>query len=179
MKIAVLAPSPVPYTIGGVEHTSFGLYNAINNLTRHEAELIKVPSRERSFWELVDNYHHFYNLDLDHFDMVITMKYPCWMLQHRNLICWTFHCLRGLYDTYHLTGLPLDVVRGNKHIDIVLDYIDNHPLPETLAPFFQQLALLRANMKDVPEEYFSFPGPFIRKIIRYMDFYAFSRNRVK
>lgn len=69
MKIAVVGPSPVPYVYGGAEGLTWKLTEAINRLTSHQAELIKLPSRENYFWDLVDSHHQIYNLDLSHFDL--------------------------------------------------------------------------------------------------------------
>ena len=55
MKIAIIAPSPVPFTIGGAENLWWGLLNWINQNTNHQAELIKIPSPERNFRELVSS----------------------------------------------------------------------------------------------------------------------------
>ena len=74
MKIAIVAPSPVPFTIGGAESLWWGLLNWINQNTNHQAELIKIPSPERSFRELVNSYQNFSKLDLTHFDIVISGK---------------------------------------------------------------------------------------------------------
>ncbi len=49
MKVAIVAPSSVPFTIGGAENLWLGLLRYINKETRHDAELIKMPSPERTF----------------------------------------------------------------------------------------------------------------------------------
>jgi len=165
MKIAIVGPSPVPFTVGGVENLLWGLNNWINENTAHNAELIKLPSKENSFWDLIDSYQVFSKLDLSHFDMVITGKYPAWMVKHDNHVCYMIHRLRGLYDTYHFTGLGTEVSRKHKKINEILDVIDKNgtPLDEILGLIYQ---LKEAN---VPDEYYAFPGPFIRKIIHYLD----------
>ena len=117
MKIAIVGPSPVPFTVGGVENLLWGLNNWINENTAHNAELIKLPSKENSFWDLIDSYQVFSKLDLSHFDMVITGKYPAWMVKHDNHVCYMIHRLRGLYDTYHFTGLGTEVSRKHKKIN--------------------------------------------------------------
>ena len=179
MKIAVVGPSPVPFTIGGAENLMWGLCNAINQKTSHQAELIKLPSKEFDFWSLIENYYTFYNLDLKHFDLVISTKYPSWMVQHRNSICYMVHTLRGLYDTYHFMKIPEKVSRGNKKIDKIIDYMDSNPLPLSLDSFFSMLFELKNDCSDVPMEYFAFPAAFIRKIVRYMDHFGLSQNGVK
>lgn len=178
MKIAIVGPSPVPYTIGGAENLMWGFCDAINQYTPHQAELIKLPSPENNFWNLIQSYYDFYQLDLSYFDLVICTKYPSWMVKHNNCICYMVHTLRGLYDTYHLMNMPEHVKKGNKRIDELLHYMENNQEYEKLDQFFKMLFELK-NQNDVPKEYFAFPGPFIRKIIHYLDQVALSRPTVK
>jgi len=178
MKIALLGPSPVPYTIGGVENLMWGLYETINNKTSHQAELIKLPSRENDFWNLIDSYYSFYKLDLSHFDKIICLKYPTWMIKHDNCIYYVAHRLRGLYDTYNIFNLSLEVKKGNNYIDNILNYMDENPYPSSLDEYFDMLFSLKNYLSEIPKEYFIFPGPFIRLIIHYMDNYGMSiRNK--
>ncbi|UQZ91444.1 glycosyltransferase (plasmid) [Deltaproteobacteria bacterium Smac51] len=179
MKIAVLAPSPVPFVIGGVENMAWSLCDTINKKTDHIAELVKVVSKESGFWELIDSYQRFDQLDLDHFDLVITMKYPGWMINHDNVLCYTCHCLRGLYDTYNADALPLKPKPGNPYIDRVLKYIRGNPQPASLNRFFSLMELIKVHQDDIPSEYFNFPGPFIRELVHFMDQAALSRPGVK
>lgn len=178
MKIAIVAPSPIPFTIGGAENLVWGLCEQINRLSGHQAELIKIPIRELSFWDLIDSYYKFYSLDLSHFDLVITSKYPAWMLRHENSICYMMHTLRGLYDTYHLTGLPEEVERGPQAVNEVLDHMEYNPHPLTLDFFFALLFRMRGD-RSIPGSYFDFPGPLIRKIIHYLDTWGLSQRGVK
>ena len=106
MKIAILAPSSVPYERGGAENLFETLQAWINEHTPHDCELLKLLSRERGFFDLLRTYQDFMGLDLSHFDMVIATKYPSWMVQHDNLVVYMLHPLRGLYDTYHFTKFP-------------------------------------------------------------------------
>ena len=68
MKIAVVAPGSVPYTIGGAEKLWWGLVDHINKLSDYQAELVKLPSPERTFPELMNSYRGFSELDLSAFD---------------------------------------------------------------------------------------------------------------
>ena len=95
-----MAPSAVPFAPGGAETLWWGLTNYVNRHTAHAMELIKLPSPERNFWEIVASYRQFSLLKLDHFDMVISTKYPAWMVAHGNHVVYLQHTLRGLYDTY-------------------------------------------------------------------------------
>lgn len=178
MRIAVVAPSPVPFTIGGAENMMWGLCDGINRYTEHQCELIKLPVKEFSFWDLVDSYYAFYRLDLSHFDLIITSKYPSWMVKHDNSICYMMHTLRGLYDTYHLMGQPMDVSAGCVPVDELLDFMNRNSSYETLDEFFSLLYALK-NQEQIPQDYFAFPGALIRRIIHYMDSCALRQRGVK
>lgn len=175
MKIAVVGPSPVPFVYGGAEKHIFDLVAKINSNTNHQCEIIKVPVDEFSFWALIESYHKFYTLDLSQFDMVITCKYPAWMVQHPNSVCWLLHTLRGLYDTYHMMGLPYEVDRDNEEINKVIDYMKENPEPENLDEYFEMLLALKD--KDIDQKYFAFPGPMIRLVLHYMDHFALSKQQ--
>jgi len=165
VKIAIVAPSPIPFTVGGAEKLWWGILEYINKHTTYHCELIKIPTKEDNFWNLIDSYYKFYSLDLSHFDMIISTKYPVWMVQHHNHHLYMFHCLRGLYDTYHFTGLSEKVETDNKKILKLLKLIDNN---EELSLVFNELFKLK-NDNSIPQELFIFPGPLIRKIVHYFD----------
>jgi len=139
VNIAIVGPSPVPYTRGGIENFLAALFRTINDHTSHNAELIKIPIREQTVMQVIHAYWKFANLDLNHFDLVITSKYPAWMVRHKNHVLYLGHTLRGLYDTY-----PGDVQKEKlwKH------------------------------------SFFQFPGPWIRKIVHWLDSRAFSNERI-
>lgn len=167
MKIAIVAPSPVPFRIGGIENLVWSVCDYINKKTKHSADLIKLPSRELDFWSLIDTYKSFYDLDLSHFDAVITSKYPCWMIRHDNVVTYMAHCLRGLYDCYFMMGLPEEVDRNNPFVNQVVDYMEANPNPASLDDFFTMVYDLK--YRPVPDSYYIFPGPFIRLLVHYMD----------
>lgn len=177
MKIAIIGPSPVPFTVGGIENLLWGLCNSINQNTKHQVELIKLPSREQDFWSLMDTYQSFYQLDLSYFDMVISTKYPAWMVRHQNHVCYMCHRLRGLYDTYHFMGLPEDLITPPKEIESLLNYMEQNSETDDLNPFFAKLYALKEE-KSL-QEYFSFPGVFARKIVHFLDDNALSQKNIK
>ena len=178
MKIAIVAPSPVPFTIGGLEGLATGLGYSINKYSEHQCELIKLPSRERTFWNLIDSYHHFYNLDLSHFDLVISLKYPAWMVRHDNHICYMAHKLRGLYDTYAgNTNLDHDV-DDNTVKEILYIVNESGYSDDNLIKLFGLLDDLKTVDERRINNFLTFPGPFIRKIIHFMDNVALSKNKI-
>jgi glycosyltransferase involved in cell wall biosynthesis len=182
MRIAIVAPSPVPFTIGGAEKLWWGLQNYINNYTTHQCELLKVPTRENNFWDLIESYYQFYKLDLSYFDMVISTKYPAWMVKHQNHTVYLQHHLRGLFDTYHFCNEPASVPQ-NLRINLVSDIlkiIDTDDLSEkNIKKLFEKLNQLKIDQQNYDSETFKFPGPFIRTIIHFFDEYALASNRIR
>ena len=176
MRIAIAGPSPVPFSAGGIEALMSGLYQTLTQNTEHQTELIKLPSPEGSFWDVIESYYRFYKLDLGHFDVVIAVKYPAWMTEHPNMIIYMAHCLRGLYDTYHLSGLPEETPGGDPYVDDLLEYMDCYPRPADLDAFFGLVFRLKEHSGEIDPTHFSFPGPLIRKIVRYMDRYAMEKH---
>ncbi len=166
MKIGIIAPSPIPFEMGGAEKLWLGLQTHINSLTPHPCELIKIATRERSFWELIDSYYRFYQTDLSHFDLVISGKYPAWMLQHPNHHIYMLHCLRGLYDTYHLMRMPREVSSTHSKIQGLVKSLEDErtEIPEA----FDRIFSLRDD-SSIPASVLNFPGPLIRKIVQFMD----------
>ncbi len=176
MKIGIVAPSPVPFTIGGAEKFARGLAEYLNQETSHQAELIKLPSRELNFWDLIDSYRAFSRLDVSHFDMVISSKYPAWMAAHPRHIVYMLHRLRGLYDTY--PPLPPRYDGENAEARTLCAFLRRETRgPEAIEECFERLAALRA-VEGIPAETFAFPGPLIREIVHYLDDCAIAPERV-
>ncbi|MBR9829045.1 MAG: glycosyltransferase family 4 protein [Oceanospirillales bacterium] len=169
MKIALIAPSPVPFTIGGAEKLWWGMLEHINQHTGHEAELIKIPSPERNFGELIRSYEAFSQMDLSHFDRVISTKYPAWMVDHPEHYCYLQHKLRGLYDTYHFCGQP-EKLKPKKYpaayqplIRLLLQPPQRQQLPE----LFAQLKVLEQHANH--DRFCAFPGPLTRAVVHHLD----------
>jgi hypothetical protein len=151
MKIAVVGPSPVPYAYGGAEGLLWKLVESINDLTQNQAELIKIPVKERSFWELIDSYYRFFNMDLSHFDLIISTKYPSWMVSHDNHIVYMVHHLRGLFDTYHFFNEPIAVSPDLRVglVDEIMMLTENAAAShETVKTVFQKLFQLKEERPD-------------------------------
>jgi glycosyltransferase involved in cell wall biosynthesis len=168
MNIGIVAPSPVPFCIGGAEKLWSGLFGYINQQTTHKAELIKLPSREHSFWDLIDTYHNFSKLDLSQFDVLISGKYPGWMARHTHHVCYMLHRLRGLYDTYDFTSLPTECDTSNPNVKALVDFMHLHQgVPARLEEFFDRVNRLRT--ADGASDTFLFPGPLIRQVVHFLD----------
>ncbi|OIB03078.1 hypothetical protein AK95_05560 [Paenibacillus sp. LC231] len=181
MNIAIVSPSPKPFAVGGIEKLMLGLYYNIDKITNHKVELFKIPTEENSFWSLINSYRTFYNLNLDHFDMVITFKYPAWMVRHHNQVVYMAHHLRGLFDTYHFMNLPAKMNKTKFDlINEIIDYTNNaQNLGNDLDGFFVRLDKLFDQQHMFPDSLFSFPGPFIKLIIHFLDEWALHPSRIK
>jgi glycosyltransferase involved in cell wall biosynthesis len=177
LKIAIVAPSPVPFVMGGAENIYAGLFRALNAHGSHQGELIKLPTRELGFWSLIDSYYAFAALDLDHFDAVISLKYPAWMVSHRRHIVYMQHKLRGFYDTWNQDGrhasLPAPEVMAHPAVAAVWAFMaraEHQALPRTEALLHARLLLDRLRAApDVPQAACAFPGPLIRRIVHFLD----------
>jgi glycosyltransferase involved in cell wall biosynthesis len=168
VKVAVVAPSPVPFTRGGAERALWGIQAAINDLTHHEAEMIKVPVAERNLPEVLAGYELFAGLDLSHFDRIITTKYPAWMVDHPHKTVLMMHTLRGVYDTYWMHHQPLEVPDPSDHVVAMLHLMRQATHRGALDEFFERWHnALAALGPDHPD--FAFPGPFARRAIRWLD----------
>lgn len=182
MKVALIAPSGVPFAVGGAEKLWWGLTTYVNRHTAHAMELIKLPSPERDFWEVVDSYQRFSALNLDHFDLVISTKYPAWMVAHGNHIVYLQHTLRGLYDTYppHLPLAPAKIPGVLQPLWRLLHEtrLEREALPE----IFERLDALRSSRAigdDDKEKLTAFPGPFARGVVHALDRIGLSRVAIR
>jgi len=59
MRIAIVAPSPNPFLVGGAEGLWWGMLDYLNRETDHVADLIKIPVKETSLADLVAGYEAF------------------------------------------------------------------------------------------------------------------------
>lgn len=179
MKIALLAPSPVPFVIGGAENLWTGWISALNAQTGVEADLIKFPSPERNFWEIVDSYRRFAGLDLSHFDRIITAKYPAWMVDHPDHHVFMLHKLRGLYDTWP-ADMPTQVAGNVPAVHSLLKILAaargaRSALPE----IFGALDTVRAQVQELPPALFALPGGLIRSVVHTLDDIGLARSAIR
>ncbi len=182
MKIAIVAPTPVPFMSGGAEALYSRIHEAIGKYTPHQSELIKLPVKEGSFWEVIDSYHTFYTLDLEGFDLVISTKYPSWMISHQNHIVYMVHHLRGLFDTYHFFNkqvkTPGSLITGRVE-EIITIIREKNPRKGDVDLFFSLIYGLKGSEREFSPDLFEFPGPFIYEIIHFLDGYALAPDKIR
>jgi glycosyltransferase involved in cell wall biosynthesis len=184
MNVVIVAPCHVPLAIGGAEKLWWGLLAHLNRETTHQADIIKLPAPEDSFWEVVDSYRQFSELDVRHYDAIITGKYPAWMTDHPCQICYMLHPLRGLYDTYP-PGWPERYEADHPDLRGLLALLrSGADSREALAECFDRLDVLRraggrGTGSSPPEETFAFPGPLIREVVHFFDRVAFRPGAIR
>lgn len=176
MKVAIVAPSPVPFTRGGAERVWSGLHAALLD-AGHDTEVIKLPVRETTLAEVAAGYRAFAALDLDHFDLVISSKYPAWICPHRHHVLWLFHPLRGLYDTYHLFGRPMAPGRVAPATAQLLDAVGRpsrrNDVVAVLDRVDEAVAALGTDHPDL-----ALPGPVSRLVVHWLDRVALDPSEV-
>ncbi|GAA5172971.1 glycosyltransferase family 4 protein [Modicisalibacter zincidurans] len=200
MKIALVAPSGVPFAVGGAEKLWWGLQHHVNQLSDHQLELIKLPSAERNFPELIASYRRFAELDLSHFDRVISTKYPAWMVEHPDHHLYLQHTLRGLYDTYpwpqraeHAPFEPqawpgekgrqaIRLLRHHPRLKRLKHLLEATPERAQLPELFGIVHAL-LNGSGLPEAardgLFAFPGPLTRAIVHHLDAIALAPRAIR
>ncbi len=173
LRIAVVAPAAVPYTRGGYERLWTGVVNHFNEHTDHRAELIKLPFPEGTLHEVVDGYRRFSELDVGGFDLVLTGKYPGWMIRHPRHVIYLAHPLRGLYDTYPAEWVHCSDPRAESarlSLEGVPDSADTDSVLGIYSSLVDELG------SDHPD--FSYPGPLGRAVVHALDRIGMSPHRV-
>lgn len=170
MKIGIAAPCPQPFVIGGAEKLWWGLAQYINASTSHQADIIKLPVAEDDFWSLVDAYERFARLHLTGFDVVISGKYPAWMVQHPQHVVYMLHPARGLYEGYSGDSLEQARPRLDREVTRFIDWLQPlAPSRTHLDAVFDRLAALRASDRERGGSLLQWPGPVTRAVVRWLD----------
>ncbi len=161
MIIGIIAPRPVdPTIVGGAERLWRTLEQRLIE-RGHQVELVTLPTPEANLAELLDSYEQFVELDVSRFDVVITGKYPAWMIDHPRHLVYLLHPLRGLYDTY-----PAEL---SADVDPALE----HALGAA-ATARGVLEMARTQLAANPG-LGQFPGPFARAVVHRLDHLAFEQ----
>lgn len=175
MRIAVVAPTHVPAAVGGAERLVEGIIHQLNSTSDHSAELVTFPVVEDNLIDLMEAYQRFSDLDLSEFDLVISSKYPAWMVNHPNHVVYMMHPLRGLYDTYHLFGLPKELGLLPQPLrDLEKELHGNPSYPDAIFAHFNKA--VEQLGRDHPA--FAFPGPLAWQLVHALDAIALHPRRM-
>ncbi len=178
MKIAIVAPCPVPYVVGGAEKLWWGLAAHFNEHTSHQAEIIKLPSPEADLASLLRSYERFAALDLGGFDLIISGKYPAWMVGHGRHVCYMLHRLRGLYDCYQGAAEFARPLAAHPGVASLRQFISRYRGSRAaLTEFFGRWNELMAAGEN-PRGMLDFPGPLAREVVHWLDEIALSPDAI-
>lgn len=177
----IVAPSPVPLRLGGAERHWDAMRRSLE-AKGVATDLVKIPVREHTLVDLLEGYEAFACLDLSHADLVISGKYPAWMVQHPNHVVWMLHPLRGLYDTYNAAAHEADDPPVGPHVEPILDALDagtGSTTPLSLIDRVREAADHLGPTATSPGGVLGFPGPLARRVVHFLDRWALDRRRVR
>ncbi len=139
-KRVAICFSSVPYIRGGAEHCVESLCRQMRERD-YEVEIVSIPFQWDPKPELVKNMVMWRLLNLDRIagkgiDLVITTKFPSYMIKHPNKVTWMFHQHRAVYDLY---GTPFSDFNAANPEDVrireqIID-ADNRTIPESKSVF--------------------------------------------
>ncbi len=170
MKVGLIHPTPPSGGAGGAERLWQALASRLEE-RGHETELVGLAFPEASLAEVLDGYERFAGLDASRFDVVVTGKYPGWMVEHDRHVVYMLHPLRGLYETYPRARGELGDTEQGRQILQALHQGDD--VAAVIASARDQLAILG---EDHPLT--QFPGPLARWVVRHLDGLALAPNRI-
>ena len=177
MKIAILAPVPVPYERGAAERLWWALARHLNEETRHQAEFVKLPCAAHDAREIVRAYQAFSELDLAGFDAVISGQHAAWMARHSRHVCWFIGPLQGLHPDLDAAA-RMPEVAGHAGLAALVAYLGRYRGSPSAAPeFFARWSELAAP-GNAPERAFDVRGPLAGAAIRWLDEIALGAGRI-
>lgn len=177
----IVAPSPVPLRLGGAERHWDAMRRSLEE-AGVATDLVKLPVREHTLVDLLEGYEAFLCMDLSHADLVITGKYPAWMVQHANHVVWMLHPLRGLYDTYNAAAHEADDPTVGSHLEAIGDALDagiGFTTPLSLIDKVRDAAEHLGPVASKPGGALALPGPLARRVVRFLDRWALDQRRVR
>lgn len=177
----IVAPSPVPLRLGGAERHWDAMCRALQD-AGVETDVVKVPVREHTLVDLLEGYEAFACMDLSHADLVVSGKYPAWMVQHPNHVVWMLHPLRGLYDTYNPAAHEAADPPVGPHVEAILDALEagiGSTTPLSLIDKVRDAAYHLGPSASRPGGVLALPGPLARLVVHFLDRWALDRRRVR
>lgn len=99
LRIAVISARPASGELGGAERFYDALVGALRG-AGHSVSELPVVTDEATFENIKRSYVQAYDLDVSHFDMVISTKAPTWLVRHPRHVCYLVHTIRVFYDMF-------------------------------------------------------------------------------
>lgn len=109
IRNVLICTTQVPFTTGGAEYHVDGLQHALTE-AGYCAEIVRLPFKWYPPEEIMRGALAWRLLDLTEangktIDLVIAMKFPCYLVAHPNKVLWIMHQHRAAYN---LWGTPFD-----------------------------------------------------------------------
>jgi glycosyltransferase involved in cell wall biosynthesis len=98
LKILVLS-NRVPFVWGGAEELSFHLVRRLKE-AGHQAEEMRLPFSWNPAERLIEEMVIARSVRLTNVDRVIALKFPSYLVPHRNQVIWLLHQFRQAYDLF-------------------------------------------------------------------------------
>ena len=129
MKIAIINPSDELHlgVKGGNQYIAEALAKYINKYTNHKAINIHTPMNHHPNISLIKSYLSHRMIDLSEFDMVISSKFPSFMIKHHNHICYFAHFYRQFYDLWNKQNRDIQTILTRK----IIKFLDKRALKKT------------------------------------------------
>jgi glycosyltransferase involved in cell wall biosynthesis len=129
MKIAIVNPSDEIHlgVKGGNQYIAEALAKYINKYTVHKATNIHTVMNHHPNQSLIKSYLAHGAMNLSNFDMVISSKFPSYMIKHHNHICYFAHFYRQFYDFWPQQEKYLQTILTRK----LIKFLDKKGLKKT------------------------------------------------
>jgi glycosyltransferase involved in cell wall biosynthesis len=177
MKIAILAPVPVPYERGAVEQLWWNLARHFNERTRHQAEFLKLPCDREDVRAIVRGYQAFGELDLGGFDAVISGQPAAWMARHaRHSLCFLGPWMGAADDLERAATMP--EIAGHAGLASLVAYMRRYRGTQSaVAEFFARWSEIAAP-GNAPDSAFDVNGRLTGAAVRWLDEIALGAGRI-
>jgi glycosyltransferase involved in cell wall biosynthesis len=125
MKVLVVN-NAAPFIRGGAEELADHLVQRLGATPGVEAELLRLPFRWEPAERLIEEIFLHRQFRLLNVDRVVALKFPAYLVPHRNKTLWLLHQFRQAYDLYRpsQTHLGFDA-RGQELVQIIKNADEN------------------------------------------------------
>jgi len=123
MKVLVVN-NCAPFTWGGAEELADHLVRNLR-LAGARADLLRIPFSWEPAERLVDQIMMNLSFRIDQADRVIPLKFPAYLMPHRNKVFWLLHQYRQAYDLWDAGQSNIPKTLGGNHIRSVIRNADN------------------------------------------------------
>lgn len=139
-KICVCS-AQTPFVYGGTEIFVENMI-AQFRLRGHDAEMVRLPLQTQPHEELLKSSlaWRLLNLDfveLERIDLVIPVKFPAYMVRHRNKRIWLLHQYRQIYDLYETAYTSFQPTSKDNEIRKYMIELDQESFRESKKVFSQ------------------------------------------